>query len=145
MRRGGALDARTLPVESKPSNSTALTGALLRKVVERLLAKIGGLVDLHHMTPAPVIVSQQTIDQFDHTDTCRDPSVVPPADGQVSRCHLSTPFVLSSEYRIAVQASFAYSEASDTRFDELHLTQGDLLVVMSTSRHQGTPPPPKGC
>ena len=97
------------------------------------------------MTPAPVIVSQDTADQLDHIDTCRDPSVLPPVDGQVSHCHLSTFLVLSSEYRIAVQAGSAYGEASDTRFDELHLTQGALLVVTSTSRHHGMPPTPMGC
>ena len=55
----------------------SLTRALLRKVVERLPAKIGGFAGLHHMTQAPVIVSQDIGDQLDHTDTCRDTSVPP--------------------------------------------------------------------
>ena len=41
----------------------------------------------------------------------------------------------------------AYSEVSDARFVELHLTHGDLLVVTSTCRHHGMCTPPKkiGC
>ena len=99
------------------------------------------------MTPAPAIVSQDTADQLDDTDTYRDPSVLPPSDGQVSQCHLSTFLVWSPEYGIAVQAGFAGGEVSDTRFDELPLTQGDLLVVTSTYRHHAMPPPPPpmGC
>ena len=110
--------------------------------MERLPTHIGGFADLHHMNPAPMIVWQDTVDHLDHTDTSKDPSVLPPADGQVSRCHLSTFLVLSSEYRIAVQAGSAYGEVSETHFDDLHLTQGDLLVAASTCRHHGIPPPP---
>ena len=127
---------------SLTSNWTSLTGALLRKVVDRPPTQIGGFADLYHMTPAPVVVSQDTAGQLDHTDTSSDPSVLPPIDGQVFRCHLSTFLVLSSEYRIAVQAGSAYREVSETRFDELHLTQGDLLVAASTCPHHGMPPPP---
>ena len=96
------------------------------------------------MTLAPVIVSQDTADQLVHTDTSRDLSVLPLADGQVSCCYLATFLVLSSEYRIAVQVGSAYGETTETRFDELHLTQRDLLVGASTCRQHGTPPPPNG-
>ena len=129
----------------KPSNSTSLTGALVCKVVERLHAQIGGFINLHDMNPALMVVSQYTADQLDHTDFCRDPSVLPLVDGQVSGCHLSTFLVLSSEYQIVVQLGSAYIEVSDTRFNELHLTQGYMLVVTSTCRHHGTPPPQIGC
>ena len=130
-------------LQLKPSNSTALIGGLLRKVVERLLTHIGGFAHLHHMTLAPVIVSHDTADQLDHTDTSRDSSTLPLADGQVSRWHLSCFLLLSSEYRIVVQAGSAYGEVSETRFDELHLTQGDVLVAASTCRHHWMAPTPQ--
>ena len=76
---------------------------------------------------------------------CRDRFVLPLVDGQVSRCHLSSLVVLSCEYRIAVQGGSAYGEVGDTRLDEWHLTRGDLLVVPSTCRHHGMPPPQMGC
>ena len=42
-------------------NSIALTRGLLGKVVERLPTHTGRFIDLHHVTQAPVIVSQDTI------------------------------------------------------------------------------------
>ena len=130
--------------QSKPSNSAALIGGLLRKVVEMLPTHIGGFANLHHMTPTPVIVSHDTAHQLDHTAASWDPSVLPRANGQVSRCHLSIFLVLSSEYRIVVQAGFAYGEVCDTLSDDLRLTQGDLLLVASTCPHPmaSAPPPP---
>ena len=66
------------------------------------------------MAPAPLMVSQNAVDQFDHTDTCRGHCVLPLVDGQVSRSHLSTFLVLSSEYRMEVQASSVFSKVRDT-------------------------------
>ena len=45
---------------------------------------IGEFANLVHMTPTPVLVSQDTADQLDHIDTSRDLSMLPLADGQVS-------------------------------------------------------------
>ena len=61
----------------------------------------------HHITLAPVVVSQDTTDQLDCTDACHDPSVLPSNDGQVSCCYLSTFLVLSPEYSIIVQVGSA--------------------------------------
>ena len=102
---------------------------------------MGGFTNLHLMTPALVVVSKGYAHQFDHTDTCRDPFVLPPSDGQVSRCHHSTFLVLSPEYRIKLRSGSAYANVRDTRFDVLLLSHGDLCVVMTTSRHHGMPPP----
>ena len=81
-----------------------------------------GFRDLHHMTPTLLIVSQDAVDQLEHTDTSRDLPVPPPANGKVSSCHLCTFLVLSSEYRIALQAGSAYIAVTATRIDESHLT-----------------------
>ena len=83
-----------------------------------------------------------TADQFDHNDTSLDPSVLPLVAWQVSHCHLSTFLVLSSEYRIAVQAGSANVWVSETRFDELHVPQADILMAASAYRHHDMPPPP---
>ena len=113
-------------------------------MVERLATHIGGFADLHHLTLTAVIVSQATADQIDHTDTSRDPCVLPPVDGQVSRCHLSTLLVLSSEYWIAVQAGSVYGEVSETRFDESHLTE--IRWWRHPHATMACPPPPQmGC
>ena len=130
--------------QSKHSKSISFTGAILRKMLERLPAQIGRFTDLHKITPAPVILSLDTTDQPNYTHTCRESRMLSPIDGQVSRCHLSPFFVMSPENRIVVQAGSTYGEVKDTRFDELHFTQGDLVVVTSTYRHHGMPPPPNG-
>ena len=127
---------------SKPRGSNSLSEALPLKVVERQ-PKIGGFTSVDHITLAPLIVSQLiAADQLDHNDTCPDPFVLPRVDGRVDRCQLSTHLCCHPNTGLKSNGSSVYGEVGDTRFDELHVTHGDLLVVRSTCRHHGMPPHP---
>ena len=52
------------------------------------------------------------------------------------------PLALSPQYRINVQAGTALGEATEERWDEVLLQQGEVLVMVSTARHPGLPSPP---
>ena len=103
----------------KPSIATFMTWGVVCKVVKRLPMHTRVFSDLHHIKPAPVILSHDSTIHFHHSDTSKDPCALPLVDGQVSRCNVHIFLVLSSKYPIALQARCAYGEVSNTHFDEM--------------------------
>ena len=70
------------------------------------------------------------------------PTCSPPPDRHPSSCHISTFVALSPQYRLNIQAGTALVEATEERWDEVLLEQGEVLVMVSTARHHGLPSPP---
>ena len=94
--------------------------------------------------PCLVIVSgAQSGDQLRHTDVSTAPDMLPPPppQGHPSSCHISTFVALSRQYRLNMQAGTALGEATEERWDEVLLEQGEVLVMVSTARHHGLPSP----
>ena len=135
----------TLPqrYQSKPSKTGGLASALITKFVnsinDRVPDPFEGLFDM----PCSVIVSGvESGDQLPHTDVSTAPDMLPAPDRNPSSCHISTFVALSPQYRINVRAGTALGEATEERWDEVLLQQGEVLVLVSTARHHGLPPPP---
>ena len=91
----------------------------------------------------PIIVSgSDSGDHLPHTDVSTAPDMLPLRDRNPSSCHISTFVALPPQYRINVQAGTALGEATEERWDEVLLQQGEVLVLVSTARHHGLPCPP---
>ena len=96
----------------------------------------------HPMPPGSVIVSGvESSNELAHTDTSTASHILPPSDRSKADCHLSTFVALSPQYRLSIQAGTALGEAQVERWDEVLLNQGDVLIMVSTARHHGLPPP----
>ena len=117
-----------------------LRGALLQMFHPLLVESVPQVGNLHPMTPGSVIVaSAGSWSQLPHTDVATHPGVLPPKDGDISRCHLSSFLCLSEEYQVQVKAGTALGEAGEVRWDTIQLQRGDMLLMEATNRHHGMP------
>ena len=117
-----------------------LRGALLQMFHPLLVESIPQVGNLHPMTPGSVIVaSAGSWSQLPHTDVATHPGVLPPKDGDISGCHLSSFLCLSEEYQVQVKAGTALGEAGEVRWDTIQLQRGDMLLMEATNRHHGMP------
>ena len=135
----------TLPqrYQSKPSKTGGLAGALIKKFINSMHDRVPDpFEDLFEMPCSVIVSGAESGDQLPHTDVSTAPDMHPPLDRHPSSCHISTFVALFPQYRINVQAGTALGEATEERWDEVLLQQGEVLVMVSTARHHGLPSPP---
>ena len=122
------------------------TGGMASALVENFINSINDHVpdpfeDLFDMASSIIVSGAESGDQLPHTDVSTAPDMLPPPDRYPSSCHISTCVALSPQYCINVQAGTALGEATEERWDEVFLQQGEVLVLVSTARHHGLPSP----
>ena len=135
----------TLPqqYQSKPSKTGGLAGALIKKFIHSMQDRIlDPFEDLFGMPCSVMVSGAASGDQLPHTDVSTAPDMLPLLDRHPSSCHISTFVALSPQYRLNIQAGTALGEATEERWDEVLLQQGEVLVMVSTARHHGLPSPP---
>ena len=135
----------TLPqrYQSKPSKTAGLAGALIKECINSMQDRVPDPFEDLFKMPCSVIVSgAESGDQLPHTDVSTAPDMLPPPDRHPTSCHISTFVALSPVYRLNVQLGTALEEATEERWDEVLLEQGEVLVLVSTARHHGLPSPP---
>ena len=116
-----------------------LLNKFISSINDRVPDPFEGLFDM----PCSVIVSGAgSGDQLPHTDVSTAPHMLPACARNPSSCHISTFVALSPQYRINVQAGTALGEATEERWDEVLLQQGEVLVLASPARYHGLPSPP---
>ena len=130
--------------QSRPFKTEALVGSVLKKLVTKLKDRMPDpFASVHPMPSGSVIASGvESSDLLAHTDTSTAPHVLPASDRSKLECHLSTFVALSPQYRLGIQAGTALGEARVERWDEVLLNQGEVLIMVSTTRHHGLPTPP---
>ena len=129
--------------QSKPSQTGGLAGALIKKVMKSMQDRVPDpFEDLFEMPCSVIVSGAESGDQLPHTDVSTAPDMLPPLDRHPSGCHISTFVAVSPKYSINVQAGTALGEATEERWDEVLLQQGEVLVMVSTPRHHGLPSPP---
>ena len=135
--------------QSRASKIEALARTVFKKLLTKLNAKMPDPFESVYPMPAgSIIVSGvESGDPLAHMDTSTAPHVLPPSDRAKSDCHLSTFVALFPEYRLNIQAGTALGEAQVERWDEVLLSQGEILIMVSTTRHRCPPPipPAKTC
>ena len=122
--------------QSKPSKTGGLAVALVKKIINSINDCVRdpfeGLLNM----PSSVIVSAaESGDQLPNTDVSTAPDMLPARDLTPSGCHIATFVALSPQYRINVQAGTALGEATEERWDEVLLQQGEVLVLVSAALH----------
>ena len=135
----------TLPqrYQSKPSKTGGLVGALIKKFIKSMQDRVAdSFEDLFEMPCSVIVSGAESGEELRHTDVFTAPDMLPPLDRHPSSCHISTFVALSPKYRINVQVGTALGEATEERWDEVLLQQGEVLVMVSTARHHGLPSPP---
>ena len=135
----------TLPQRypSKPSKTGGLAGARIKKFINFMQEHVPDPFQDFFEMPCSVIVSvAESGDQLPHTDVSTAPDMLPPLDRHPSGCHISTFVVLCPQYRLSIQGGTALEEATEERWDEVILQQGEVLVMVSTAENQGLPSPP---
>ena len=85
--------------------------------------------------------SVESGDQLGHTDASTAPHVLPASDRSKSDSRLSTFVALSPQYRLAIQPGTALGDGEVESWNEVLLNQGEVLVMVTTARHHGLPPP----
>ena len=136
----------TLPqrYQSKPSKTLGMASALIKQFINSINDRVPDpFEDLFDMPCSIIMLGAESGDQLPHTDVSTTPNLLPPRDRNPSSCHISTFVALSPRYRINVQAGTALGEATEERWDEVLLQQGEVLVLVSTARHHGLPSPPR--
>ena len=134
----------TLPqrYQSKPSETGGLTGALTEKFINYMQDRVPDPFEELFEMPCSVIMSgAESGDQLPHTDVSTAPDMLPPPDRHPSNCRISTFVTLSPQYRLNIQGGTALGEATEERWDEVLLEQGEVLLMVSTARHHGLPSP----
>ena len=134
----------TLPqrYQSKPSKTGGLAGALIKKFINSMQDRVPDpFEDLFEMPCSVIVSGAESGDHLPHMDVSTAPDMPPPPDRHPSSCHISTFVALSPQYRLNIQAGTAL-EATEERWDEVLLEQGEVLVMVSTARHHGLPSPP---
>ena len=135
----------TLPqrYQSKPSKTGGVAGALIKKFINSMQDRSPDpFEDLFEMPCSVIVSGAESGDQLLHTDVSTAPDMLPPPDRHPSNCHISTFVALSPQYRLNIQAGTALGKATEERWDEVLLEQGEVLVMVSTARHHGLPSPP---
>ena len=135
----------TLPqrYQSKPPKTAGLAGALIRKFINSMQDRVPDpFEDLFEMPCSVIVSGAESGDQLPHTDVSTAPDMLPPPDRHPSSCHISTFVALSPQYRLNIQAGTALGEATEERWEEVLLEQGEVLILVSTARHHGLPSPP---
>ena len=127
--------------QSKSTLGSRVGGALFKKFHPHLTESVPGVGDLNPMTLGSVIVAsgQRSGPQLPHTNVATHPEVLPPHDREVGDCHLSSFPCLSENYQVAVQAGTALGEAGEAHWDNVELHRGDMLLMVATSPHHGSP------
>ena len=129
--------------QSKPSKTGGLAGALIKKFINSMQDRVPDpFEDLFEMPCLVILSGAESGDQLPHTDVSTAPDMLPPLDRHPSSCDISTFVALSPQYSLNIQAGTALGEATEERWDEVLLEQGEVLVMVSTARHHGLPSPP---
>ena len=115
----------------------------LRKCINRINDRVPDpFEDLFDMPCSIILSGAESGDQLPHTDVSTALDMLPPRDRDPLSCHISTFVALSPQYCINVQTGRALGEATEERWDEVLLQQGEVLVFVTTAWHHGLPPPP---
>ena len=136
----------TLPQRymSKPTKTSGMAIALIKTFINGINDGLPDrFKDLFDMPCSIIVSGAESGDQLPHTDVSTAPDIVPPPDRYTSSCHISTFVAPSPQHRINVQAGTALGEATQERWDQILLQQGEVLVLVSTARHHGLPSHPR--
>ena len=134
----------TLPqqYQSKPSNTGGLARALTKKFVNSMQDRVPDpFEDLFEMPCSVIVSGAESGDQLPHTDASTAPDMHPPRQPplQLPHLHLRGPLPKVPPQHPGGNGA---GEATEERWDEVLLEEGEVLVMVSTARHHGLPSPP---
>ena len=123
-RKDPALPQRYM---SKPSKTSGMASALIKKIINSINDRVPDPFEgLFEMFCSIIVSGAESGEQLPHTDVSTAPDVLPPPNRYPSSCHISTFVALSPQYRNNVQAGTALGEATEERWDEVLLRQGEV-------------------
>ena len=135
------------PYPSATTPDCLRPSTLAGTVVTNLVTKLRDMMTypitcVHCMPPGSVIVSGvEYDDHIAHTANSTATHNLPLSDRSKSDCHLYTSVALFPQCRMSVPGRTAFGEAQVEMFHEVVLKQGEVLIMVSTARHHGPPPP----